>query len=110
MAGSTPAQTITKSISLPILSSILSASCGSSDKNASSAPNFNDLWWSGVKIISSYAAAPADLQMALDLITYKRVNVAEMVTHNLPLAEIEKGFQMVSGGADSLKIIINPGI
>ena len=71
--------------------------------------NFNDLWWSGVKIISSYAAAPADLQMALDLITYKRVNVADMVTHNLPLAEIEKGFQMVGGGADSLKIIINPG-
>ena len=71
--------------------------------------NFNELWWSGVKIISSYAAAPADLQMALDLITYKRVNVADMVTHNLPLAEIEKGFQMVGGATDSLKIIINPG-
>ena len=71
--------------------------------------NFNDLWWSGIKIVSSYAAAPADLQMALDLITYKRVNVAEMVTHNLPLAEIEKGFQMVGGATDSLKIIINPG-
>lgn len=72
--------------------------------------NFNELWWSGIKIISSYAAAPADLQMALNLIKYKRVNVSDMVTHKLPLSEIEKGFQMVSESKDSLKIIINPGI
>ncbi len=72
--------------------------------------NFNDLWWSGVKIISSYAAAPSDLQMALKLIQYKRVNVSDMVTHKLPLSEIEKGFQMVGNSTDSLKVIINPGM
>ena len=70
--------------------------------------NFNDLWWSGVKIISSYAAAPSDLQMALKLIQYKRVNVSDMVTHKLPLSGIEKGFQMVGNSTDSLKVIINP--
>jgi len=72
--------------------------------------NFNELWWSGVKITSSYAAAPADLQMALKLIQYKRVNVSDMITHKLPLSEIGKGFQMVGESKDSLKIIINPGI
>lgn len=72
--------------------------------------NFNDLWWSGVKVISSYAAAPADLQMALKLIQHKRVNVSDMVTHKLPLSEIANGFKMVGESADSLKIIINPGI
>lgn len=72
--------------------------------------NFNELWWSGVKIISSYAAAPADLRMALKLIQYKRVNVSDMVTHKLPLSEIEKGFKMVGESTESLKIIINPGL
>ena len=72
--------------------------------------NFNDLWWSGVKIISSYAAAPSDLQMALNLIQYKRVNVSDMITHRLPLSEIEKGFDMVGNSTDSLKVIINPGM
>ena len=72
--------------------------------------NFNELWWSGVKITSSYAAAPADLQMALNLIQYKRVNVSDMITHKLPLSEIGKGFKMVGESADSLKIIINPGM
>lgn len=71
--------------------------------------NFNDLWWSGVKIVSSYAAAPVDLKMALDIIRHRRVNVREMVTHNLPLSEIQKGFRMVGEATDSLKIIINPG-
>ena len=72
--------------------------------------NFNELWWSGVKRISSYAAAPADLRMALKLIQYKRVNVSDMVTHKLPLSEIEKGFKMVGESTESLKIIINPGL
>lgn len=72
--------------------------------------NFNELWWAGIKIISSYAAAPVDLQMALKLIQYKRINVLDMVTHKLPLADIEKGFNMVEKSTESLKIIINPGI
>ena len=72
--------------------------------------NFNDLWWSGVKIASSYAAAPSDLQMALKLIQYKRVNVSDMITHRLPLSEIEKGFDMVGNSTESLKVIINPGM
>ena len=71
--------------------------------------NFNDLWWSGVKIASSYAAAPNDLHLALKLIQNKSVNVLDMVTHKLPLSEIEKGFRMVGESKDSLKIIINPG-
>ena len=70
--------------------------------------NFNELWWSGVKITSSYAAAPRDLQMALNLIQYKRVNVLDMITHKLPLSDINKGFNMVENSLESLKIVINP--
>ena len=69
---------------------------------------FNDLWWSGVKTLSSYAASPSDLSIALELIRSKRVNVADMVTHRLPLSETGKGFRMVEEGGDSIKIIVEP--
>ena len=69
---------------------------------------FNDLWWSGVKIVSSYAAAPKDLQMALNLIQYKKVNVLDMITHRLPLYDAMKGFDLVEKSKESLKVIINP--
>lgn len=69
---------------------------------------FNDFWWSGVKMLSSYAASPSDLAIALELIRSKRVNVRDMVTHRLPLSETGEGFRMVEEGGDSIKIIVEP--
>lgn len=70
--------------------------------------NFNDLWWKGIKIVSSYAAAGADLQLALTLISSRRVNVADMITHRLPLGQTMKGFGLVVKSQDSIKVIIEP--
>lgn len=69
---------------------------------------FNEIWWNGVTITSSYAAAPADLALAIELIRAKRVNVKDMVTHRLPLAETGRGFQMALEAKDSIKVIIEP--
>lgn len=69
---------------------------------------FNDFWWSGVKMLSSYAASPGDLMQALELIRAGRVNVADMVTHRLPLSETGRGFRMVEESIESVKIIIDP--
>ncbi|MCH8013280.1 MAG: alcohol dehydrogenase catalytic domain-containing protein [Candidatus Dadabacteria bacterium] len=69
---------------------------------------FNDFWWSGVKTLSSYAASPSDLAIALELIRSKRINVRDMVTHRLPLSETGEGFRMVDEGGDSIKIIVEP--
>jgi len=71
--------------------------------------NFNELWWSGIKTVSSYAAAPKDLKLALNLIRYKRLNLADMITHRLPLDEGMKGFNIVEESKESLKVILNPG-
>lgn len=71
---------------------------------------FNDYWWSGIKTVSSYAASPEDLALALDLIRAKRVNVADMVTHRIPLSETGRGFKMVEEAQDSIKIIVQPGL
>lgn len=69
---------------------------------------FNDYWWSGIKTVSSYAASPEDLALALDLIRARRVNVGDMVTHRIPLSETGRGFKMVEEARDSIKVIVQP--
>jgi L-iditol 2-dehydrogenase len=71
---------------------------------------FNNYWWSGIKTVSSYAASPEDLALALELIRARRVNVADMVTHRLPLAETGLGFRMVEEARDSIKVIVQPSL
>ena len=68
----------------------------------------NDFWRNGITLMPSYGAAPMDLTAALDLIRSRRVPVHEMVTHRLGLAETGKGFQLVAGANESLKVIIEP--
>ncbi|MGH7885683.1 MAG: alcohol dehydrogenase catalytic domain-containing protein [Thermodesulfobacteriota bacterium] len=70
--------------------------------------DFNKFWWSGIKIVSSYAASPKDMALALELIKNKRVDIEKMITHRLPLSEIKMGFDLASSQSESLKIIINP--
>lgn len=70
--------------------------------------DFNEFWWSGVKLLSSYAAAPEDLLLSLKLLSHRRINVRDMITHRLPLTETPEGFSLMLNSADSLKVIINP--
>ncbi len=69
---------------------------------------FNELWWTGVTMTSSYAASPADIAIAIELIRSRRINVKDMVTHRLPLAETGQGFQMVAEAKDSIKVMVEP--
>lgn len=71
---------------------------------------FNDYWWSGVSMYTSYAASPGDMKIALDLISNKRINVADMITDRLSLEETQKGFDLLRNAKESLKIIINPNL
>ncbi len=70
-----------------------------------------DLWRDNVRIVHSYASPPYDTEVAIDLLASKRVEVADMVTHRLPLSRSAEGFSLVAGavpGAESLKVIIEP--
>jgi len=69
---------------------------------------FNEIWWAGITMTSSYAASPSDLAIAIELIRSRRVNVKDMITHRLPLAETGRGFQLVADAKDSIKVIIEP--
>jgi L-iditol 2-dehydrogenase len=61
-----------------------------------------------VTLTTSYAASPADLATALELIRARRVRVGEMITHRLGLAETGLGFQLTAEARSSLKVIIEP--
>ncbi len=70
---------------------------------------FNQIFWrSGITLTSSYGAAPADLRRALEFIKSGRVEVDRLVTHRLPLGELQRAFELMLRGEDSLKIIIDP--
>lgn len=68
----------------------------------------HDLWKRGISMVHSYAGPPADMQTALELIASKRIDVANMVTHRLPLEKTQEGFRLMQEATDALKIIIEP--
>lgn len=68
----------------------------------------NDFWRNGITVLPSYANSPYDAQVAIELLAAGRLPVAKMITHRLPLAETQRGFQLVAGAGDSLKVIVNP--
>jgi L-iditol 2-dehydrogenase len=67
-----------------------------------------ELWRREVTVRTAYGAAPADLATALRLIATGRVNVADLVTHRLPLDGIAQGFGLVAEADRSIKVIIEP--
>ena len=69
----------------------------------------NDLFWRNeISLTSSYAANYSEHMTAMELIRQKRVNVLDMITHQLPLSETGHGFKLVEDAQESLKVIIEP--
>jgi len=69
----------------------------------------NDFFFrNDITLTTSYAGSPADYSTALELIRARRVQVREMITHRLSLAETGLGFQLVAEAKNSIKVIINP--
>ncbi len=70
--------------------------------------DLNDLWSRQVTITTSYAASPADLAAALEVIRSGRVEVQSMVTHKFGLEDVGLGFKLVTEAGDSLKVVMEP--
>jgi L-iditol 2-dehydrogenase len=67
-----------------------------------------DFWRNELTVTSSYGAAPADLEAALELIADKKINVQDTITHIMPLREIQAGFKIVAEARESLKVVLVP--
>jgi L-iditol 2-dehydrogenase len=68
----------------------------------------NEFWRNGVVIMPSYACAPLDIMIAIDMIRAGVFPVSEIITHRLPLEECGKGIKLVADAGDSMKVIIYP--
>ena len=65
-------------------------------------------WRNETTIRTSYGAAPRDLEEALQILTQKRINVTDMITHRLDIREASEGFRLVAEAGKSLKVILEP--
>jgi L-iditol 2-dehydrogenase len=67
-----------------------------------------DFWRNEITLRTSYGAAPQDLEESLSLLSQKKLNVVDMITHRLRLQEAQEGFRLVASAGESLKVILEP--
>jgi len=67
-----------------------------------------ELWKDGIRLVTSYAAARDDLAEAMKLLAGGAIDAKGMITHRLPLRDAGRGFGLVAGGGESIKVIIRP--
>lgn len=65
-------------------------------------------WRNEVTVTSSYGAAPRDLEEALTLLGDKKIDVSDLITHRIPLENIQEGFRLASKAGESLKVVLFP--
>jgi len=68
----------------------------------------NQFWRNEITIRTSYGAAPNDLDESLRILSQKKVNVMDMVTHKLSLQQTGEGFRLMADAGESLKVIVEP--
>ena len=78
------------------------------DPSAKIAIPFNELWRQEITTTSSYGGSPRDIQAALEMIRDRRVAVADLITHRLPLSQAGEGFRLVAQAHDSMKVVLRP--
>lgn len=67
-----------------------------------------DFWRNELALVSSYGAAPVDLEEALGLIKDGKINVRDMITDRVKLEDIQRGFRIAGEGRESMKVVVVP--
>jgi len=66
----------------------------------------NQYWRNEITIMTSYGAAPEDLDEAYKWLLSKRINVVDLITHRFPLSKIQEAFKVVCEAGESIKVIL----
>jgi len=68
----------------------------------------NKYWRNEITMMTSYGAAPEDLDEAYNWILSKRINVVDLITHRFPLSKASEAFKVVCEAGESIKVILEP--
>jgi L-iditol 2-dehydrogenase len=68
----------------------------------------NDLWRNEITMMTSYGAGPLDIETAVKLMSSRRVELNEMITHKLTFDQGGPGFKLVAEAGDSIKVVFEP--
>ncbi len=68
----------------------------------------NTYWRNEVTIMTSYGAAPEDLDEAYEWIKSKKINVVDLISHRFPLNKVGEAFRVVCEANESMKVILEP--
>ncbi|MFX1374465.1 MAG: zinc-dependent dehydrogenase [Promethearchaeota archaeon] len=66
----------------------------------------NKYWRNEITIMTSYGAAPQDLDEAYNWIFSKRIDVIDLITHRFPLLKAGEAFKVVCEAKESIKVIL----
>jgi len=69
--------------------------------------DMSEVYSKGITIVNSYAASDFDTKEALEMISTKKINVKQLITHKYNLSDVQKAFEHAKTGKDAMKIIIN---
>lgn len=68
----------------------------------------NDYWRNEVMIMTSYGAAPEDLDESYNWIKSKKIEVVDLISHRFPLEQAQEAFKVVCAADESMKVILEP--
>ena len=68
----------------------------------------NTYWRNEVTLMTSYGAAPEDLDEAYEWIKSKKIKVADLISHRFPLSKAGEAFKVVCDAEESMKVILEP--
>ena len=66
----------------------------------------NKYWRNEITIMTSYGAAPQDLDEAYNWILSRRIKVIDLITHRFPLSKAQEAFKVVYEAKESMKVIL----
>ena len=68
----------------------------------------NAFWTGEIRVLTSYYCGPHDIDESMRLLAAGDIDVESLVTHRLPLDEIDRGFRLVLEGNEAIKVVIEP--
>lgn len=79
---------------------------GAPARGAMMSLDMSNLFLREISFQSSYSTSEIEMRIALDLMTQKRIALAQMITHRIPLQEVNEAFRMAADGREAVKVVV----